>query len=217
MNTTAAGPSRESPGETSIRPPPAKQRPAAAALLKLRYITGTPWAFAVIFFAKPLSPWSWLGAALVAAGAALRFWVGGYAAPENRSTAGGAEGFLTAGPYAWVRNPLHVGNVAVAVGLSLWAGGLLPWLPLATAAFFVWQYSLIKRAEEEETWRLSWEYRAYRATVPAWFPRFTPQPTRRTRRWRPALAFKNEFRTLVIIIVIATASLLHAYLKAGVA
>jgi protein-S-isoprenylcysteine O-methyltransferase Ste14 len=213
MNATA-GPSGESPAETSIRPPPAKRRPVAAALLKLRYITGTPWAIAVIFFAKPLSPWSWLGAVFVAAGVALRFWAAGYTAPEKRS-AGGAVGFLTAGPYAWVRNPLHIGNVAVAVGLSLWAGGLLPWLPLATAAFFVWQYSLIKRAEEETTGRLSWEYRAYRATVPVWIARFTPQPIRTARRWRPALVLKKEFRTLVIIIVIATASLISAYVKAG--
>jgi len=205
--------SRENPAEASIRPPRAKKRPVAAALLKLRYITGTLWVVAVIFFAKPLSPWSWLGAALVAAGAALRFRAGGYAAPENRS-AGGPAGFLTAGPYAWVRNPLHIGNVAVAVGLSLWAGGLLPWLPLATAAFFVWQYSLIKRAEEEATWRLSWEYRAYRATVPAWFPRFVPRRTAGARRWRPALALKKEFRTLVIMIVIAAASSLNAHFNA---
>ncbi len=214
MNATATGPSRESPAETSIRPPPAKKRPVAFALLKLRYITGTLWAIAVISFAKPLSPWSWLGAALVAAGVALRFRAGGYAAPEKKS-AGGPVGFLTAGPYAWVRNPLHIGNVAVAVGLSLWAGGLLPWLPLATAAFFVWQYSLIKRAEEEATWRLSWEYRAYRATVPAWFPRFVPRPTRGARRWRLGLALKIELRTLVIIIVIGAASLLSAHFKAG--
>ncbi|NIT35205.1 MAG: hypothetical protein GTN49_01700 [candidate division Zixibacteria bacterium] len=213
MNVTA-GPSRERPAETSIRPPPTKRRPAAAALLKFRYITGTVWAIAVIFFAKPLSPWSWLGAALVAVGAALRFWAAGYAAPENRS-AGGPLGFLTAGPYAWVRNPLHLGNVAAAVGLSLWAGGLLPWLPLATAALLVCYYSLIKRAEEEGTWRFSWEYRGYRATVPVWLPRFVPQPTRGARRWRPGLALRIEPRAPVIIIVIGAASLLSAYFKAG--
>jgi protein-S-isoprenylcysteine O-methyltransferase Ste14 len=214
MNATAAGPSRERPPETPMRPPPAKRRPVAAALLKYRYITGTVWAIAVIFFAKPLSPWSWLGAALVAAGAALRFWAGGYAPPETRSASGPA-GFLAAGPYAWVRNPLRVGNVGVAVGLSLWAGGLLPWLTLATAAFFVWQYSLIKGAEEEATWRLSWEYRGYRATVPAWFPRFVPRQTPSARRWRPALAFKKEFRASVIIIIIAAASSLSACFVAG--
>jgi len=192
-----------------------KDRPLARALFRFRSFTAVPWVLAIIVFARPLGWWSLTGAALVAAGEGLRLWALGYIGPESRATAApGASRLVTFGPYGWVRNPLYVGNVILGAGLALWTGALLPWLALAGAAFFVWQYALISRLEEDELTRLyGWEYRAYRAAVPAWLPRLTPHPLRLGGRWRLGPALKGELRTLNSILVVAVAAAASVYVK----
>lgn len=174
-------------------------------LLTLRALTAVLWAGAVIFSAETRSSWPWLGAAAVIAGEALRLWASGYGGAWSRvDSAEAIAAFSAAGPYRWVRNPKHIGNVAVAVGLSLWAGGLLPWLPLATAFVFILLDSLIQRARDRDLGRrFSREYRAYRGTVPIWLPRFTRRPAAVRSRWRLGVALAGEAAILVQIIAVA--------------
>ncbi len=160
--------------------------------------------------AEPGATWPWLGAALVVAGEALRLWAAGYGAPwEGEKAASGIGPLPARGPYAWVRNPKHIGGVTVAVGLSLWAGGLLPWLPLATAAVSICLYSLIQVARDRDlTKRASWKYRAYRGTVPIWLPRFARRAVGSPGRWRLGAAVAGELATLTFITVVAAGAFL---------
>lgn len=138
----------------------------------------------------------------------MRLWAAGYGGTWARvDTAEAIADLSAAGPYRWMRNPKHIGTVAVAVGLSIWAGGLLPWLPLATAAVFVALYSLIQSDRDRDLGRrFSWEYRAYRGTVPIWLPRFTRRPAGTQNRWRPTAALAGEATVLVQIVAVAAAA-----------
>ncbi len=89
-----------------------------------------------------------LGVALALAGEALRFFTLGQV-PEGTSGQGSsleASALNTRGPYAYVRNPLYLGNLAICLGLLLVANR--SWAYLIGLAFFVLQYFFIVRAEE---------------------------------------------------------------------
>jgi protein-S-isoprenylcysteine O-methyltransferase Ste14 len=198
--------------EPGLSPPGAKKSDVRRGLIKFYPVTVVLWAAVVILFAQPRTPWIWPGAVLVAAGEALRLWAAGY---DNRRTRGTParekKGFPTAGPYGWVRNPNHIGNVAAVAGLTLWAGGLLPWLPLAAVALFVWQYSLAQRARDQDLGRrFDWEYRAYRGTVPVWLPRLAPRPLGRGGRWHVGVALTREVPAFAIIAGVVVAAVLRS-------
>lgn len=116
-----------------------------------------------------------LGVALALAGEALRFFTLGQV-PEGTSGQGSsleASALNTRGPYAYVRNPLYLGNLAICLGLLLVANR--SWAYLIGLAFFVLQYFFIVRAEEsflrEKYGR---QFDRYASLVPRWVPRLTP-------------------------------------------
>lgn len=112
-----------------------------------------------------------------------------------------AEILHDAGPYAWCRNPLYVGNVVILVGLSLifdsrWMVGIA--LPAALLA-----YGSIVLAEERmlrETF--GDRYREYCARVPRFWPR-RPRSADGPRRvdWRRAL--RKEHGTIFSAVTTA--------------
>src|SRR5690242_11321380 len=87
-----------------------------------------------------------VGLILVAAGE----WVGlsGVAAAGTvtRRRSRNVQRLVTYGIFAWVRNPLYVGNFLIWMGFTV-ISGVLWFLPIAVAVFAV-EYSLIVRYEE---------------------------------------------------------------------
>ena len=79
---------------------------------------------------------------------------------------------VVAGPYRYVRNPMHSGVFLTLYGEGLLAGSL-PLLLFATAIFvFHWFYIPLM----EERWlteQFGQEYLTYKQHVPAWIPRLT--------------------------------------------
>ncbi len=187
--------------------------PVARALLRIYPFAAVIWALAVILFAKPLAPRSAVGAALVLIGWALALWAAGYSGTEKRAPGNEAGGFLFAGPYGWVRNPSQLGKVFVALGLTLWSGALWPWLAVATAFLLVSLFTVVQHASDVEAERrLGRDYRAYRATVPIWFPRFTRRPRLGKGRWQPATALRGSLPLIAGAVLVAVASLLGVYI-----
>jgi protein-S-isoprenylcysteine O-methyltransferase Ste14 len=114
-----------------------------------------------------------LGVALL--GQALRFFTLGQV-PEGTSGQGfalEARTLNTRGPYAFVRNPLYVGNLGIVLGLLLIAHQ--GWAYLLGLAFFFGEYFFIIRAEEDFL-RQSFgaPYDEYCRKVRRWLPRLTP-------------------------------------------
>lgn len=83
------------------------------------------------------------------------------------------ENLVVTGAYRYVRNPMYVAVVGAIVGQGLLLGRpvLLVYggVALATMAAFVRWYEEPTLAE-----RFGAQYAAYRAAVPAWWPRWTP-------------------------------------------
>jgi protein-S-isoprenylcysteine O-methyltransferase Ste14 len=132
-----------------------------------------------------------LGLAVALAGQALRFYTLGQV-QEGTSGQGSvleATSLNVRGPYAYVRNPLYVGNLGICAGLLLIAHD-----PIAYAlglGFFFFEYFFIIRAEESFLLRTHGAaYEAFLRQVPRWVPRLTPAYEGRLKDgfdWRRAL------------------------------
>ena len=116
-----------------------------------------------------------LGVVVSFVGQALRFYTLGQV-PEGTSGQGSAlqaTTLNTRGPYAYVRNPLYVGNLGICLGLLLVAND--PWVYLGGLGFFFFEYFFIIRAEENFLrQQFGARFDEYCQKVRRWVPRLKP-------------------------------------------
>jgi protein-S-isoprenylcysteine O-methyltransferase Ste14 len=111
-----------------------------------------------------------VGALLVAAGEAVRLAGVAAAGTVTRRRSREVQRLVTYGVFAWVRNPLYVGNFLIWMGFTV-VSGVYWFLPIA-ALLFALEYTLIVRYEEgvlESIFGAS--YLAYKGRTPRWLPR----------------------------------------------
>lgn len=115
------------------------------------------------------------GLLIAFAGQALRFYTLGVVL-EGTSGQGSslrADTLNTRGPYAFVRNPLYVGNLGIVLGLLLIAHD--PLIYAVGLVFFFGEYFFIIRAEESFLRsRFGEGFDEFCRKVPRWVPRLTP-------------------------------------------
>jgi len=141
----------------------------------MRSYTPIPFILVMLVFAHPTAGSLAAGFVLALLGEAVRFWGVSIAGTETRTTGtvGGTHLFVD-GPFGYVRNPLYVVNMAMYVGVGIMANALAPYLVLIAIAFFLIQYWLIVKKEEEylsETF--GDEYKRYVQNVRRFVPRLT--------------------------------------------
>jgi protein-S-isoprenylcysteine O-methyltransferase Ste14 len=160
----------------------------------------------MVLFAAPTSESMQAGVMLVLLGEALRFWGVAYAGSLTRVTGGvGAPEVVVAGPYAYLRNPLYLGNIVLYCGIGVMANALSPWLVLVALAYFALQYALIVSLEEEFLEKeFGSAYQDFKKAVPKFVPRFTPyrHPAQEHQNADWAEAFRSERRTLQAIVLV---------------
>ncbi|MFN2461840.1 MAG: isoprenylcysteine carboxylmethyltransferase family protein [Candidatus Velthaea sp.] len=143
-----------------------------------------------------------LGLPLAFAGEAVRAWAVGYAGVTTRGSAVAAPALVTAGPYAYVRNPLYVGNFITAAGFAIaftGANRVPAKLALLAASLgtMLGVYAVIVPHEEAFLRsRFGSAFDDYVARVPRVVPAGSPaEPQHGT--YDPAVIGKAESRTFV--------------------
>jgi len=167
-----------------------------------------PAVLLVILTCRPTAASLALGLGVAVLGETLRIWGVGYTGVTTRHSQVVAPRLITAGPYAYVRNPLYLGNVITALGFLVVAVGGIGWgLRLALFAvmllFYGFVYGIIIPLEEEflET-QFGDEYAAYKSEVPRVLPRSVPYARAQgTFDW--AAIKRGEIHTLALFGLVA--------------
>jgi protein-S-isoprenylcysteine O-methyltransferase Ste14 len=109
------------------------------------------------------------GIAITVAGELMRLWGVHHIGAISRTRSERLGPLVASGPFALLRNPLYVGNIALWAGFALTAR--LVWLAPAILVLLGLEYHAIVRWEETllES-RLGQAYRDYAAQVPRWIP-----------------------------------------------
>ena len=107
------------------------------------------------------------GAGLVLFGEIVRLWGVHHIGAISRTRSDRLGPLIDTGPFAYSRNPLYLGNIALWSGFALCAG--LPWLaPIIALLLFVEYHAIVRWEEQLLTERIGAAYRAYRQRVPRW-------------------------------------------------
>src|SRR5580692_12519620 len=138
-------------------------KPYADAVARLRVPSGFLIVLVFALFSRPTALSLEVGLPVSLLGLALRAWAAGCLAKDRQ--------LATGGPYAYTRNPLYLGTLVVAAGLSLAARS--PGLGALFAGVFVFVYLPVIQNESEHLHHLFRDYAAYSAHVPLLLPRLS--------------------------------------------
>lgn len=163
-------------------------------LRKLRLWLGWPFAIILAIYAESSAQGFWIGIPPIVLGEALRLWSHGYLR-KIRALA-------TNGPYAYVRNPLYLGNFLIGLGFCA-----VIWNPLIftffVVGFFLVYWVTVKGEEERLAFRFGKPYSDYAAAVPRFLPRVTPYPGRQNARFAlHRVGGHGEGITILAIVVL---------------
>ncbi len=167
---------------------------------KYRSYTPIPFLLLMVIFAEPSINSMIIGFAIAISGELMRFWGVSWAGSETRTTGGvGGTYLVISGPFAFVRNPLYVGNILLYTGIGIMSWSLFPYLQIVALLFFAVQYHFIVLEEEKFLKEKFGEaYKNYFKNVPRFIPRFTPykDSTLEQPSYNPNAGIKSERRTL---------------------
>jgi len=151
-----------------------------------------------------------LGATIAGAGELLRLWAVRHIGVISRTRSDRLGPLVSTGPFAFVRNPLYLGNIALWVGFAVSAH--LVWLvPIFIVVLSLEYHAIVRWEEELLASRRGDEYRTYAARVPRWIPSIAASPIVDSRQaivdsrppttnsWRET--FFSERGTLIAIAV----------------
>ncbi|MEJ2505912.1 MAG: isoprenylcysteine carboxylmethyltransferase family protein [Ignavibacteriaceae bacterium] len=172
----------------------------AKRLFKYRSYTPLPFLVLMIIFAKPFVLSLIFGFVIAIIGELIRFWGVSWAGSETRTTSGvGGSNLIISGPFAYVRNPLYVGNMMLYLGVGIMSWALFPYLQAAAFIFFAIQYySIVSEEENFLKTEFGEDYKKYCENVPRFFPRIIPykNPGIEQPEFNSKKGFRSERRTL---------------------
>lgn len=141
-----------------------------------------------------------LGILLIALGEAIRLAGVAAAGTVTRRRSRTVQRLVTYGIFAWMRNPLYVGNFLIWMGFIV-ISGVLWFLPLAILLFAI-EYTLIVRYEEGVLESIfGEEYLSYKHRTARWFPRPPSTDEEGEHHWDEA--WRSETSTFLQYLVIA--------------
>ena len=153
-------------------------------------------------FGKPSAFSITLGLPIAIAGELIRCWAVGYSGVTTRDDHVIAPELVTAGPYAYVRNPLYVGNFITAAGFAFaFTGGnsVVKRAGLIGASLGTMAAVYATIIPHEEVYLRSQfgePYERYCQSVPQIIPATQPTPDQRGT-WKPDVIAKAETNTFL--------------------
>ena len=203
-------PVSDSTSSASAPTPPAiseaEQRRSArigAVLFRHRGWLPVPFLLVPLLARGTMGPRNWvLGFVLIVLGEAIRLAGVAAAGTVTRRRSRTVQRLVTYGIFAWMRNPLYVGNFLIWMGFTV-ISGVLWFVPIAVVLFAI-EYTLIVRYEEGVLESIfGQEYLAYKSRTPRWIPR--PPRTSETGEHHWAEAWRSEISTFLQYAVISAA------------
>jgi protein-S-isoprenylcysteine O-methyltransferase Ste14 len=152
-----------------------------------------------------------VAALLVAAGVGLRIWAGGCAGNHTRTDTISAPQLTTGGPYAYVRNPIYLGNMILGIGMI----GLCqdPWLlALFLPAVAILYVTIIPSEERFLRGKFGEAYDQFTENVPRLFPRLTPWEGRTDRPF-DWIVLRGEAWIVSYLVVIYAAMMVARHFR----
>jgi protein-S-isoprenylcysteine O-methyltransferase Ste14 len=175
----------------------------------MRSYTPLPFLAVMVVFARPTLASLVAGFAIALLGESIRFWGVSIAGSETRTTGTvGGTFLITNGPFAYVRNPLYLGNMLMYTGIGIMSMSLFPWLLIVAIVWFYIQYYLIVTNEEEYLRRqFGGEYAEYCRNVRRFVPRVVPYKpsTPSPKNVTLSEGWASERRTLQAIVLVVSA------------
>jgi protein-S-isoprenylcysteine O-methyltransferase Ste14 len=142
-----------------------------AVLFRYRGFLPVPFLLIPLLVPAEQTRRGWIvGTLFIVAGELVRLAGVAAAGTVTRRRSRNVQRLVTYGAFAWMRNPLYVGNLLIWTGFVI-GSGVLWFLPVALVLFAV-EYALIVRYEEgvlESTFGA--EYMEYKTRTPRWVPR----------------------------------------------
>jgi protein-S-isoprenylcysteine O-methyltransferase Ste14 len=196
---------------SSSAPPPtaptnisaAEQRPSArvgAVLFRHRGWLPVPFLLVPLLAPGEMGAAKWIvGFLLIVVGEAIRLAGVAAAGTVTRRRSRTVQRLVTYGIFAWMRNPLYVGNFLIWIGFTV-ISGVLWFLPVAAVLFAV-EYTLIVRYEEGVLESIfGEEYLDYKARTSRWIPRSPANEAAGEHHWGEA--WRSEISTFLQYAVI---------------
>ena len=152
---------------------------------------------------------TWIpGLILLALGEGLRLWGVAVVGKESRTRGSGVKQLITHGPYAYVRNPLYVGNLLLTLGATCLSE--LLWMVPFVLMLFIAQYAPIVLWEERTLMeRFGPSYAAYCKHIPRWWPRWRAKELGASApayQWRAAFwSERSTLGTITLLLLIMVA------------
>ena len=127
---------------------------------RLRVASGFLLLLAFAWLSQPSDTSLLIGMPVSMLGLLLRAWASGHLAKDQR--------LATSGPYAYLRNPLYVGTLTVALGIVIASRNL--WLALIFGAVFLFVYLPVIELEEQHLRDIFPEYDFYARRIHRFLP-----------------------------------------------
>ena len=138
-----------------------------------------------------------LGIPFILLGEFIRILSSGYLERKGKKLA-------TSGPFAFVRNPLYIGNFILGLGVVLVSNNLFNFA-LFIIGFSILYFGTVKKEEGVLSTEFGADYADYIREVPRFFPRFTPysKTSRDPFQWKSVIKHREYITVAGIVIVIA--------------
>lgn len=142
-----------------------------------------------------------LGISIVLLGVGIRVWSTKHIGRRIPTMKKKGKELVRTGPYAIVRNPLYIGNILIATGLSILSE--LIWLvPFFILYFFILNHFVVLYEEKKLLSRWGDEYQTYLSEVPRWMPKVKEWHGAKTNSFTWIRAVRAEVPSLSVILFV---------------